>query len=222
MAAPIGLVRIVPLGSGSDSDTDQQCFGKAEWNKHIGDVGEEPRRTDELESFLQSPCPFSNDPSILVKHTHFLVMIPETLTVDNVTALVKQLTGIGIHFEISDFEKEGIKRGRATSSYWAVMTRDEILETRGLSYEKQWQFIERHEGYLIPSIVHAIFCMLAKSLSSKVRQVSDLPITYINCDETSEKGHPYAIGNFGSEGLRVIKNIFDKNDKIGTAAIRLF
>ena len=52
-------------------------FGKAEWEKYIGIVGEEPPLPSDIEEILNDPCPFW--PNKKVHETHVLCLIPQTV-----------------------------------------------------------------------------------------------------------------------------------------------
>lgn len=79
----------------------QTAFGKADWEKYFGDVGEEPPLPQNINEILQSSCKYWPDKK--VEDTHLLVLIPKTvdgraLTLETLGELIEKPKGGG-HLE---------------------------------------------------------------------------------------------------------------------------
>lgn len=107
-------------------------FGKKDWERHFGKVGNLPSLPGDIEDILDQPCPFSPDEK--VRDTHILTLIPKTvgkkpLTLESLREMAENpLMGHSANLSLptthTDIHKNGIK-----DSYWILMTKMFILSS---------------------------------------------------------------------------------------------
>ena len=206
------------------------AFGKAKWNTHFGDIGEEPPLPLDIYQILSSPCPFW--PGKKVAETHMLVLIPKTvngqiLTLKNLSELIKQPKQ-GNSTQFSPWNPGGNENLTVASSYWLLMTRDVLEGTRKKPYAEQTKIITAfcqkvNLNYQPPKLLEAAVCILMEYVSHGTRLYSDSPATYTRCEEKYEEtDYPMVIGGFASGGLVVVyscSSFFDV-DSYGLACVR--
>jgi hypothetical protein len=195
------------------------AFGKELWEKYLGDVGEEPPLPSYIQQILQSPCPFF--PGKKVEETHLLTLIPKTvngklLTLDSLEELVKhpkqgQATKYIYYWD--DIKKEYGSQS-LSSSYWVLMTRDVIPESRNRSYDAQKQLLKSysqkaHVLYEVPHLLEAAVSISMEYLKTGQRLYSNDPLTYTRCQErvSSHPTWPLEVGGFAAGGLHVDSHI---------------
>jgi hypothetical protein len=113
-------------------------------------------------------------------------------------------------------------------SYWVLMTKDVLSESRNKSYADQQAMVtelatKALAAYEVPGTLEAAACILVQYFSShadsKTRLFSNSPTTYTRCQEKIERYH-LVVGGFAPAGLNVFDD-FDNND-IGVAVLRKF
>ena len=146
------------------------AFGKAQWRKYFGDIGEEPLLPPNIEDILDMPCPFwatrekvikkrfkktkreTVETGKKVKNTHVLVLVPShvngnRLTLESLGELVKspkaggKQTKYDMHFGWpSDVNKEI----QSQQSHWVLMTKDAIPKSGGKerTYQEQCELVQ--------------------------------------------------------------------------------
>jgi len=107
------------------------AFGKAQWEKHFGNVGVEPPLPANIHDILSNSCPYWH--SKTVQETHLLMLIPQTIDRNplTLTKLMKDLIrtpGEGGHTTDYSFcyeyqVEQEIGSQSASSSYWALITK---------------------------------------------------------------------------------------------------
>ena len=205
---------------------------KTVWEQYFDPVGEEPRLPDGIEAILNSPCPFWGGRQ--VKDTHLLALIPshvggQPLTLDYLRELIKfpQRGGYGTKYEFyGDVIREAIGNQSPGKSYWVLMTRDVLDESRSKSYEAQCKLVLDHANrtglaYEVPGALEAAVVMLLHHARSGERLYSDNPWTYTRCRDKGTNDYPVVVGGFSSGGLSVISDVYDISH-FGVAGLRKF
>ena len=205
----------------------------AVWERYFGDVGATPPLPAGIAQILNSPCPFWRGKQ--VRDTHLLVLIPKrvsgkALTLDYLGELIKFPQGGGHATQYRYYWggiREAIGSQASGSSYWVLMTKDVLPESRAKSYEDQRKLVADHAkrtglGYKVPGALEAAVVMLLHHVRSGERLYSTSPLTYTRCRDKDKDGDPVFVGGFSSGGLRVIYNNYDHSDFRGVAGLRKF
>jgi hypothetical protein len=212
------------------------AFGKELWAKYLGDVGEEPFLPSNIQQILQSTCPFFPDKK--VEETHLLTLIPKTvngklLTLNTLEGLVKHpKQGQATKYAHYWYEIEKQYGSQSlSSSYWVLMTRDVIPESRNKSYDAQKQLLESyrqkaHVPYEIPHLLEAAVSILMEYLQTGKRLYSDNPLTLTRCQERVSR-HPHPtwplfVGGFAAGGLIFTSNNPGVHECYGVGGLRKF
>lgn len=171
-------------------------FGAQKWSELFKvKVDGEPRLTKEIVDMLDGPCPFFGASKVM--DTHMLVLIPSHVNGKPYS-----------HQFLYDFKHDKNNRGiylrnfdknfSIKNSYWVLMTKKIIPQSKGLIYEEQAEFIRPYEkkGYQLPKIIEAATCIFMKYLSEKESLYGSE--NYIGCSDGSY--HKMKIGGFGGSG----------------------
>ena len=205
------------------------AIGPAVWNRCYGNVGRVPLLPSGIVQMLDSPCPFWDGQQ--VRDTHLLVLIPKRVsgqefTLNYLGELIKAPQG-GSHATEYDFywnkASEAIGSQAAGSSYWVLMTKDVLPESRNKSYEEQCALVAAHAkrtglGYEVPGALEAAVVILLHHARSGERLYGDDPLTYTCCQERV-RGKQLVIGGLSSEGLRINDLNYGKSISRGSAAL---
>nr|NGX62312.1 hypothetical protein [Chlamydiota bacterium] len=205
------------------SRTPSIAFGRTQWETYFGDIGEEePPLPGNIWQILKSPCPFW--PEKRVKQTHLLVLIPasvndEPLTLESLGDLVQnpQNGGHASKYDLLDLSNK-LRQESGKQSYWVLMTRDVLPDTRNKSYERQKEKVAEHEGYVVSKAREAAVCLFMHHVSTKEQLYGHEPWTFTLCEELVRKQFPAAVGGFGPGGLDVGSSHFV--DDVGMGALR--
>ena len=194
-------------------------FGKADWEKHFGDVGIEPPLPLDITEILNTTCPFwpeSNDKKIQkVQDTHILVLIPETingttLTLNLLGALLKTpKEGYKTKYNYNEdyITKRELGNYPNPKSYWVLITKDVIPCSRNKRFEEQQALLE--PPYSFPEALEmttAIFMHYVRTGEELFPEAhADKLCTYTRCQETLEYAYNdrMVVGGFGSNGLDI-------------------
>ncbi|MHA7878144.1 MAG: hypothetical protein ACX93T_04485, partial [Bacteroidota bacterium] len=204
-----------------------RAFGTQAWQDYFGvDVGTEPALPDDIVSILNEETPFmlerEGSPQ-RVGANHLLTLIPSHVkfsdgcrvpfTLNQLGALVRehyfpnnaegyQYYDLDVH---TQFGAES-----PNESYWLLMTRDVLQDTRAKTYTNQQEEVKKHssKGYELPSGIEAatsILACYAQSSKCEERLFGDRPWTNTRCapDQLVDGKYPLAIGGFGPAGLNV-------------------
>ena len=194
-----------------------KAFGKKEWEKYFGDIGEEPPLPKNIEEILNASCSFW--PSKKVKETHLLVLIPNTVneklfTINSLEELIqKPKYGYATKYDFySSYVKESIG-DRSYPSHWVLLTRDIIPNSRYKSYSHCFQLIADHRKkaglpYELPNLLDATTSILMHYVRTGERLYSDSPCTYTFNQGVNEDGDFLIVGGFASGGLRIRNSIY--------------
>ena len=206
-------------------------IGKSVWDRYYGNVGKVPSLPSGIDQILDSPCPFWEGKQ--VRDTHLLVLIPKrvsgkALTLDYLGELIKSPQGGGHATQYRyywDGIREAIGSQASGSSYWVLMTKGVLPESRAKSYEDQRKLVADHAkrtglGYKVPGALEAAVVMLLHHVRSGERLYGNNPWTYTRFRERVE-GYHRVVGGFSSGGLNFYSNNYD-NPYVGVAGLRKF
>ena len=183
------------------------AFGKAKWKKYFGDIGVEPPLPKDIVEVLKSPCPYWGGKR--VEETHMLVLIPQAingkpLTLNTLQQLIQAPQGEGhatkYEYYYKDTQKE-IGGQSVPSSYWALITKDVLPNSRSKTYAEQQALIKG--PYAVPGALEIATGILMHHAQTGERLYSDSPDTYTRCQEKLSNGYRVVVGSFGSSGLHV-------------------
>ncbi len=199
------------------------AFGKAEWAKYFGDIGVEPPLPPNIQTILQSSCPYWPDKK--VEETHLLVLIPQTINGKSLTLkmigelIQKPLQGTPTKY--IDFYLGQYTDPPAPPSHWALLTRDVIEGSRNKNYDQQQVLIKAKAPYEVPTILDATVAILTEHVRTGNRLYYDSPYIYTRCQEKYDKDWQLVFGCFGAAGLHVSSYCYDC-DGIGVGGLRKF
>ena len=208
----------------------QFAFGKADWEKYFGEIGDVPALPKDIVEILKSHCPFHEGKR--VKDTHMLVLIPETvggtpLTLNRLQELIQRPQGGGHPTKYSYYSEEAQREfgdQSAGSSYWALMTKDVLSKSRSKSYAEQQALLKG--AYKVPVALEIATGILMHHVRTGERLYSYSPSrTYTRCQETLSDGYRVLVGSFGSSGLDVSIDFdydYYRRDFGGLGALRKF
>ena len=201
-------------------ELSQIWFGKAKWERFFGDVGVEPPLPKDIVEVLKSPCPYWGGKRI--EETHMLVLIPQTvngrpLTLNMLQELIQSPQGGGSATQYGGYNSN-VKNEHGdqsvSKSYWALITKDVLPNSRNKTYAEQQALIKG--PYAVPGALETATGILMHHAQTAERLYSDNPQTYTRCQETLSNGYRVVVGSFGSSGLGVI-NLNDdyRFDRLG-------
>ncbi len=186
---------------------DATIFGQEQWETHFGPIGEAPPLPVNIVEILNSPCPFN--PGKMVKDTHMLVLIPKTvsgnpLNMIHLKKLVENPKGGHKTTYESVYQPILTEHGTkpAEGSYWVLMTKDVIPESRAKSYAQQQALVGAKPGYEVPDLLSAIVGMLTHYVHTGTCLFSREPWTYTRCKE-QVGGLQTVVGGLSPGGLSI-------------------
>jgi hypothetical protein len=214
--------------------TALRTLGEAEWKQYFGDVGAAPDLPSHIAAILDGPCPFW--PHKKVRDTHLLVLIPATVdgvpfTLNLLGELIKHPSHGGHRTEYKyyhDRVKAQIGEESPPRSYWVLLTRDVLPESRSKVYADQKALVAGYasrEGvpYALPSVLEAATAILMHHACAGERLFGDHPWTCTRCPEAVDGSYPAVVGGFGSSGIVVSYGLYDRSSRCrGVACCRKF
>lgn len=206
------------------------AFGKREWAKYFGDIGEEPPLPKNIYHVLKNRCHIW--PEKMVEETHELVLIPKSvngkdLTLELLFELIKTPLGKGnVAKKRLSCRAVMTEHGNrpVSESHWVLMTKEIIPGSIDKSYPEQQSAIsalaeKTQIDYQIPTILNAATVVFMKYVRTKQRLLYAIPPKYSFCQEEI-RGSQVVFGNFTSSGLS-IDCFWDKNKRTGVSAMRI-
>ncbi|MGA8165343.1 MAG: tetratricopeptide repeat protein, partial [Waddliaceae bacterium] len=184
------------------------AFGKVDWEKYFGEVGEEPPLPADIKKILQGPCPFWEGKK--VEDTHLLVLLPKTvngrpLTLNTLEELIQRPRGGWLATKYScyyDGIKEEFGDQEVGRSSWVLMTRDVLEGSRNKSYDDQRALVEEYAKraglpYEMPHALEAVVSILMHHAKTGERLYPGLS-SYTRCQEklVGAGGWPSVVGCF--------------------------
>jgi hypothetical protein len=209
-----------------------KTLGEAEWKYYFGDVGSAPDLPSDMATILDSPCPFWRDQ--LVRDTHLLVLIPATVggvpfTLNQLGELIKHPKNGGHSTKYrfyGDLVREQIGEASPPSSYWLLMMRDILPDSRDKTYDAQKALVAAYASklglpYEMPPVLAAATAILLHHAREGERLFGTHPWTYTRCQEkVDENQFPVVVGGFSSGGLHVYSSSVDYDH--GVSCLRKF
>lgn len=226
------------------------AIGKIEWESFFGDIGEVPPLPKNIDQILDSDCPIWKGKK--VRETHILMLIPKTIDGEQIS--LNKLR------ELARFPKQGntadykVVKSRQSilwaiiaqlgdksidSSYWILMTKDVIPESRNKNYLKQQIIINdlnhcSQAKYDVPTALEATTCIFLEHIINRNQLYKQFsPSNATRCQEELESYEDYKrlyIGNFslvfpklGSRNLKgeLLLSVSSHDDEsVGVAAVR--
>jgi hypothetical protein len=214
-----------------------KTLGEVEWKHYFGEVELAPDLPSNMGAILDSICPFW--PGKTVEDTHLLVLIPTKVNGQpfslNLLRDLIQHPNNGAHKTqysyYSDDVRQQLGASSPAASYWLLMTRDVLPESRGKTYVNQKKLITDHAirtslPYELPKALEAVTAILTHHVRNGERLYSDSPSTYTRCQECilhQSNECSAVIGSFESSGLVVYRYFYSYGDyDLGVAGCRKF
>jgi|GEM_PF-6180243 len=208
------------------------AFGKAEWERYFGDIGIEPALPANITEILKSPCPYW--PSKSIEDTHLLMLIPKTVngksfTLNSLRELIQrpqgggQATNYQNYYDVYPETKKELGGQGIPASYWALITKDVIPNSRNKNYAEQQALIKG--PYAVPGALEISTGILMHHAKTGEKLYPEHPNTYTRCQEKLSKGCRVVVGSFGSSGLCVYGGYFlddGRCDYLGLGGLRKF
>ncbi len=194
------------------------AFGNDKWAHYFGK--EVVKEEDSLEEFTSLPAAdFIADckkfkslfPDRKEKECLMLVRLPKTLdgrlnlqTLGKLASRYFPNSGTGYRHTWSRMVDE-IGNQSIDQSYWVLMTKDILPDSRNKSYSDQQKMVADLADksllhYEVPTMLEAVTCILAHYFKSANRLFSDHPRTYTHCKDQFEDC-PIVVGCFTPLGL---------------------
>jgi hypothetical protein len=192
-------------------------FGINKWQRYFGVELVAPYLPPDIREILQGPCPIF--PGKKVAETHFLTLIPEGMSLEQLESLTQNpKEGNKIGFRCKDVttwweQKDDTtwEQHAKTSSgkaHWVLMTNDVIPDSRYKTWKDQQTLAAtfKGQGYELLSGIDAATCLLTEYVQTGRRFYTDSPWTWTRCVEQVKSGssqRPLAIGGFAPDGVTV-------------------
>lgn len=166
----------------SEMSIPQIAFGARKWEYYFGIRVVEPALPPDIDKILTSPC--SIFPGNKVKDTHFLVLIPEGMTLEKLEQLTQNAKhGNKVSFIFKD-EEEWTKHKDMPSdkTHWILMTKEVLPQSRNETWKRQKALAKTFsaQGYDIPSSIEVAACLLLEHMQTGER-VWENPFTFARC-----------------------------------------
>jgi hypothetical protein len=214
-----------------------RTLGEAEWEHYFGDVGVAPALPNNMTISLDSACPIC--PGKKIRDTHLLVLIPATVdgapfTLNLLGELIRRPRNGGNETKYryySNIVKAQLGEASPDRSYWLLMTRDVLENSRSKVYAAQRALVASHAGrtgqpYEIPGALEAATSILMHHVRTGERLFGDTPWTYAHCQEVINNRHgvryPNFVGGFESSGLFVSEVFVGAHKNEGVAGCQKF
>lgn len=223
----------------TESAYPKGCFGPVQWEEYFGKVEDAPPLPEDIETILDSDCPFWEGKT--VRETHLLVLIPSAVngkafTLNTLKELI-QNPQKGNKTQYSNYDKYIKKElgDKSQSAHWILMTHDVIPDSRSKDYDDQKSLILSHAQktkipYELPTALEATTAILMHYVETGKALYTDdklgSQLTYTRCQEKVNNNQwPAIIGGFSYGGLYVNDlhhRIHWKNDTCGVGCLRKF
>ena len=210
-AAPQASTPVAVAASSKTLTVPSMAFGAAAWKMYWGDVGVEKPLPPNIEEILNSPCPFW--PGKKIRETHVLVYKPETVNGQPLSlAFLGELVQKPLQGNATKYE--GLSTGTyppntpSGNSYWFLMTRDVIPESRGKSYADQQKLVATRSqktkiAYEAPNVLDASLAIFSENVRSGTHLYGREPWTFTRCQEKYNADYHLVVGGFAPGGLCV-------------------
>ena len=213
---------------------NELTFGKQQWEKYYGDIGDPPPLPPNIEVLLNSSCPFWSDKK--VKDTHLLVLIPETVngkpfTLNFLKELIRN-PKVGLKTKFKNFDDNLITElgNQSTLSHWVLMTRDVIPNSRDKTYAEKKKYLATYaqsgQPYELPTVIEAVTCILMEYVQTSKQFYNWLyPATYTVCQERDCQSYVIT-GGFSAKGIDILplcdEEMEEIEESIGAGGVLTF
>jgi len=180
----------------------EMTFGAQEWQSHFGYTVENINKPENIEKILSSNCPYW--PGKKVQDTHLLILVPKGLSLSELGELAKKANTKYSYFDVREHAET-----KEEKSYWALITKDVIPESRCLVIKAQEKMLTSE--YKIPKAIEVVigaFTHYARHKEylymddqEKEKLVGKDAYTYTRCEELVDGKYRVVVGGFGSSGL---------------------
>ncbi|MDN3509252.1 MAG: hypothetical protein P0S93_04480, partial [Candidatus Neptunochlamydia sp.] len=228
------IVASLSLMFSKDFDPEEVAFGKADWERFFGEVGDVPSIPEGMAETLKALCPFN--PRKQVGDTHMLVLIPKTVNnkpfnlnlLHELIQTSKQEKARANFHLYSEKVKAELGEISPENSYWVLMTKDVIPGSQNKTYDYEKKLVHTkgkgRGSYKLPSAIEAAASILMHYFKTGERLYRENPGTYTRCQETvtekvTQKQCPVIIGSFSPYGLNVIYSFGSNSTEEGVAAV---
>jgi hypothetical protein len=211
-----------------------KSLGEVEWKHYFGEVGPAPDLPRDMATILDSACPFW--PGQQVKDTHLLVLIPakvngKPFTLNLLGELIKSSKGGGSETQYSYYTSDvqsQVGNEAPASSYWVLITRDVLPESRKKTHAAQKKLVSAHASctglYEMPKAMEAATTILTHYVCAGERLYGNVSWTCTRCQELIRCGssnYPVVVGSFEPSGFYVGCSYYDDYSD-GAAGCRKF
>lgn len=204
-----------------------RAFGQNRWAKHFGKVGEVPFLKD-IHKIMQADCPIWNGKKVI--QTHVLMLLPDNvqdkeLTINRLGELARNpRKGFPTSYEciweqiVKTFGDQPVGK-----TYWMLMTKEVVPESRGKSYDDQSKLVasittKAGVEYAVPRIIEVAACIFAKYVSAGIFLYNDDEMSFTYCQEKIDT-HQSVVGGFAPAGL-IVSAAKSKSLLNGVALVR--
>ena len=180
----------------------EQALGADAW-AHLGDVGKEPPLPEDMEAILAEPCPAAlglERFGTTIGETHILVLIPATLN-DKKLTLERFKTFLDSRDgpKITSWCPEDSENNHAVASYWALISKDCIQNSKNKTYVQQRQMVAQlGDRYRLPKVIEMTFGLYLQEVTHHDNLYAN---SWARCKEMHSYGrYPIACCGFGGGG----------------------
>lgn len=198
----INLFNIFTSNEVEDIMQATPSFGPTDWQKLGVELKSTPEIPEEISHYLETACPFWNNK--LVKETHFLCLVPDTVTLSKLYELMGFNSNSPYLSEANDY---------AENPYWILITKKAIPDTRGQSFDNQKSLISNY-NYKIPSPLEAGIAVVCTKLNGV--SIYSRAGEFTRC-QTGQDQAPISIGSDGRAPFSITSN--DWNAPNGVAGV---
>ncbi len=178
----------------------QNSYGKAVWERHYGEIGDEPLFSKKMWRMIDRECAVQVDPKINgCVFSRLFILIPQTVaessyTLDLLEKLLEfPLKGTPRSLMVTEIARERVWRDRG-SSYWVMTPRELIPESLHKSPSNIPEFLTRYSQTVgckhdCPTLLEGITILVLRNLKGG----SEFPVDHpVYCKEKVPLG-PYHV-----------------------------
>ena len=181
-----------------------------------------PRLPNHLLQALKMPCDFCEGEPL--KEPYVLMLVPKGMSINEIERLAKNPKEGNKLEKGYDFCWPAIRSThgdtKVENSYWVLMTKKLIKDSRGKSREVQLDLAAKVKGCEAPSVCEASICCVANYVRSGKRIFdSEIDWSVTCCREERIVGYKLVVGGFSPSGLTSYYYL-DDYDNVGVAALR--
>jgi hypothetical protein len=212
---------------------DELVFGKQAWEYYFDEIGIEPTLPLNINTILDTSCPFWHGKKI--RDTHLLMLIPAKVngkhfSLNLLEMLIRHPQNNGYKAQYRHYDRhirQKIGGYAPLQSYWILMTRDILPNSSDKCYQEQQKLVDNHANstslpYKLPNALEAATTILMHHVRKGEYLFSNAPRTYTRCKEwvgyADNKCLPTTVGGSYFAGLDIDYDFhFSRSDDLGTA-----